>query len=91
MVVLSAAAAWWLASLNAGAEVTLPPNASADYARDVSLVFSLIAVLIFLLIRNLQQTLSRSRVSEQVMREQNIELTSMRATLKNESPNARAR
>ncbi len=81
MVVLSAAAAWWLASLSAGAEVTLPPNAAADYARDVSLVFALIAVLIYLLIRNLQQTLSRSRANEQVMREQNSELTSMRATL----------
>ena len=81
MVGLSVAAAWWLASLNAGTAVTLPPNASADYARDVSLVFALIAVLIYLLIRNLQQTLSRSRANEQVMREQNTELTSMRATL----------
>jgi putative methionine-R-sulfoxide reductase with GAF domain len=81
MVVLSVAAAWWLASLNAGAEVTLPPNAAADYARDVSLVFALVAVLIYLLIRNLQQALSRSRANEQIMREQNAELTTMRATL----------
>jgi GAF domain-containing protein len=81
MVVLSVAAAWWLASLSTGTELILPPNAALDYARDISLVFVLTAVLIYLLIRNLRQALARSRANEQVMREQNAELTAMRATL----------
>ena len=81
MAVLSTAAAWWLAALNGGTAVLLPPHTAVDYARDVTIVFALVAVLIYLLIRNLQQALSRSRANEQVMRDQNAELTSMRATL----------
>ena len=80
MVALSIAAAWWLASLNAGTTIVLDPT-HAEYARDISIVFSLTAVLIYLLISNLRQALARSRANEQVMREQNMELTAMRAQL----------
>jgi GAF domain-containing protein len=81
MMILSIAAAWWLASLSTGTEFILPPNTAPEYARDISIVFALTAVLIYLLIRNLRQALARSRDHEEVMREQNAELTAMRATL----------
>jgi hypothetical protein len=81
MTALSIAAAWWLAGLNAGSTVVLEPNTPPEYARDISIVFALVAVLIYLLIRNLRQALERSRANEQVMREQNVELTGMRTQL----------
>ena len=81
MMALSIAAAWWLASMNAGAVVILPANAATDYARDATIVFALMAVLIYLLISNLHQALARSRANEQVMREQNMQLTAMRVQL----------
>lgn len=81
MVVLSIAAAWWLYSLNGGVPVQLEANATFDYARDVSIVFALTAVLIYLLIGDLRRAVFRSHASEQIMREQNVELTAMRATL----------
>ena len=81
MVALSIAAAWWLASLDAGRAVILPANAAIDYARDASMIFALMAVLIYLLISNLHQALARSRANEQVMREQHMALTAMRVQL----------
>lgn len=81
MVILSIAAAWWLASLSTGTELILPPNTASEYARDISIVFALTAVLIYLLIRNLRQSQARSRANEQIMWEQDAELTAMRATL----------
>ncbi len=81
MVGLCVAAAWWLYSLTGAATIELPSNAAFEYARDISIVYALAALLIFLLIRDLQQALFRSRANEQIMREQNIELTAMRATL----------
>ena len=81
VIALSIAAAWWLAGLNAGSTIVLEPNTPPEYARDISIVFSLTAVFIYLLIRNLRQALERSRANEQVMREQNVELTAMRAQL----------
>ncbi len=81
VVAMSIAAAWWLASQSAGSEIVLTSNTPPEYARDVSIIFSLTAVLIILLIGNLRQALARSRANEQVMREQNMELTAMRTQL----------
>jgi GAF domain-containing protein len=81
MTVLSIAAAWWLASMNAGVEIVLSSNTAVEYARDISIIYALAAVLIYLLISDLRRALARSRANEQVMREQNTELTAMRATL----------
>ncbi len=81
MAALSVAAAWWLASLTGEVEIRLLPSAPTDYALDVSIVFALMAVLIYLLIGDLQRTVSHARVNLQTMREQNAELIAMRATL----------
>ncbi|HTP10231.1 MAG TPA: GAF domain-containing protein [Anaerolineae bacterium] len=84
MTALSIAAAWWLSSLYAAERVILDANAPSEYARDVSIVYALVAVLLYLLIRNLQQAVSRSRADEQIVREQNAELTAMQTTLEHQ-------
>ncbi len=81
MVALSIGAAWWLAALNGGTQIVLTSNTAGEYARDVSVIYALAAVLIYLLISDLRRALARSRANEQVAIAQNTELTAMRATL----------
>lgn len=81
MAGLSIAAAWWLYIRNAGVPIVLGANATLDYARDITIIFALLAVVTFLLITSLRRALDNSRATEQNLREQNIELTQLRGTL----------
>ncbi len=78
---LSIAAAWWLASRNAGTPIMLEANAAFEYARDVTIVFLLLTVVTYLLISSLRRTLDQSHLSEQALREQNVELNQTRGLL----------
>jgi len=78
---MSIAAAWWLYSLNGGTPVNLPANAPFEYAVAVTVVFVLLTLVTYLLISSLRRAADQARSSEQVMREQNTELTAMRTTL----------
>lgn len=78
---LSIAAGWWLASQHAGTGQTLAPASFADYARDTSIVFILIVVLMYLATSSLRRALERSKASEKNLREQNVELTGLRVAL----------
>jgi len=78
---LSIAAGWWLAQKYNGVEQVLDPASSINFARDSSIVFILLVVLMFLVVNSLRGALAHSRASEQNLRVQNTELTSLRATL----------
>lgn len=81
MVCLSVAAAWWLSSLYSATPVVLDENTPREYARDVSIVYALSAVLIYLLISDLRRAVLRARANEHVVREQNAELAAMSTQL----------
>jgi len=81
MALLAIAAGWWLASLMGNGEIVLPAGTAFQYALEITIIYVMIAALVYLLISNLQRALSRSRAAEQVMREQNVELTQMRGAL----------
>jgi GAF domain-containing protein len=81
MAGLSIATAWWLAGQSAGAPIVLKPNDPLDYARDITIVFTLVAVLTYLLLSSLRRTLERSRTAEQSLRQQNLELTQLQSAL----------
>jgi GAF domain-containing protein len=78
---MSIVATWWLYSLNGGTPVNLPANAPFEYAVAVTVVFVLLILVTYLLISSLRRAADQSRANEQVMREQNAELTAMRTTL----------
>jgi GAF domain-containing protein len=78
---LSIAAGWWLAQKYNGVEQVLDPASSINFARDSSIVFILLVVLMFLVVNSLRGALAHSRAGEQNLRVQNTELTSLRATL----------
>ena len=81
MAGLSIAAIWWLYSQKVGVPLVFGAQEMFDYARDVTIIFALLAVVAYLLISNLRRALEHSRASEQILREQNIELSQMRSAL----------
>ncbi len=78
---LEIATGWWLASLFEGKPVTLSANAPLEYARDLSIIYVLIGILMYLLISSLRRALKRSQADEQNLRAQNIELTKLQGEL----------
>jgi GAF domain-containing protein len=78
---LSIAAGWWLAQKYNGVEQVLEKTSSINFARDSSIVFVLLVVIMYLIVNSLRGALTRSRASEQRLRTQNAELTNLRATL----------
>jgi hypothetical protein len=78
---LSIAAGWWLAQKYNGVEQVLDGSSSVNFAVDSSIAFVLLVVLMYLVVNSLRRTLAQSRASEQSLRTQNTELTSLRATL----------
>jgi GAF domain-containing protein len=78
---LSIAAGWWLAQKYNGVEQVLEETSSINFARDSSIVFILLVVLMYLVVNSLRGALARSRATEQSLRAQNTELTNLRATL----------
>jgi GAF domain-containing protein len=78
---LSIAAGWVLASRYAGQNQVLDEDSSTAFARDTTIIFTLLVVLMYLVVNSLQQALRRSRVSEQSLQEQNVELTNLHAVL----------
>lgn len=75
------ATAWWLASLFNGQAVTLAAATPMNYARDLSIIYALFGILLYLLITNLRRALARSNASTQNLREQNLELTRLQNEL----------
>jgi GAF domain-containing protein len=81
MALLSVAAAWWLASLIGNSEIVLPSGAASEYALEITIIYALIAALIYLLITDLRRAVSRSRAAEQSVRQQNLELMQLQSAL----------